>query len=72
MGNEVKSGCLLLIGTIGHFFSFAGTLYVFFVIFNPESLFGKFVVGSVSVFAGLIVNHVFSMIWNEIESNILD
>jgi hypothetical protein len=72
MGNEIKSGCLLIIGTIGHFFSFVGTLYVFFIIFNPESLFGKIVVFNVSMFTGFIVNHVFSMIWNEIESNILD
>jgi hypothetical protein len=72
MGNEVKSGCLFIIGMFVPVLSFFGTLYVFFIIFNPESLFGKFVVGSVSVFAGLAVNHIFQMIWNEIESNILD
>ena len=66
MGNEVKSGCLFII-MFGTFFSFVGPLLLLFFIFNPESLFGKIVVGSVSVFAGLIGNHVFKMIWSKIE-----
>ena len=67
MGNEIKSGCFLIIEMFGRFFTLCGTLYLLFILFNPESLFGKIVVGSVSVFAGLIGNHVFKMIWSKIE-----
>ena len=45
MGNEVKSGCFLIIEMFGRFFTLCGTAYVLFFLFNPESLFEKIMFG---------------------------
>ncbi len=69
MGNEIKSGCFLIIEMFGRFFTLCGTLYVLSILVNTESLFGKIVFGFFGVFANILAQFVFTGIMNKIDSD---